>query len=112
MFFLFDINDLPNIIYDLSKLVLFAFDTNTITASSGPSKFKEDINNIIDNINDWFKVNSLSFNFDKTNFLKFMTKINHEISIKISCENKQIKEIKNTRFLVLDIAFPFHGKTI
>jgi hypothetical protein len=31
-------------------------------------KFKEDINNIIDNINDWFRGNSLSLNFDKTTF--------------------------------------------
>jgi len=33
-----------------------------------------------------------------------MTKHNKEINIKISCDNKWIKEIKNTTFLALDTA--------
>ena len=67
LLFLLYINNLPNIIADLSKPVLFADDIS-ITANLSPSKFKEDINNIIDNINYWFKVNSLSLTFDKTYF--------------------------------------------
>jgi len=47
LFFLLDINNLLNSITDLSKLVLFADDTNIIVNPS-PSKFKEDINNIND----------------------------------------------------------------
>jgi len=43
-----------------------ADDTSIIITNPSPSKFKEDINNIIDNINDWFRGNSLSLNFDKT----------------------------------------------
>ena len=61
------------------------------------------INNIIDNINDWFRGNSLSLYFDKTYFLQFRTKSGHEINTKIRCDNKHIKEIKNIRFLGLDI---------
>jgi hypothetical protein len=45
-FFLLYINNLPNIITDLSKLVLFADNTNIIVNPS-PSKFKEDINNLM-----------------------------------------------------------------
>ena len=90
LFYLLYVNELPNLIADLSKLVLFADDTSIIIANPSPSKFKEDMNNITDNINEWFKVNSLSLNFDKTYFLKFMTKNSHEINIKISCDNKQI----------------------
>ena len=66
LFFLLYINDLQNIIADPFKLVLFADDTSVIIANFSTSKFKEDINNIIDNINDWFRSNSLSLNFDKT----------------------------------------------
>jgi len=69
LFFLLYINDLPNIIADSLKPVLFAHDTSIIIADPSPSEFKEDINNIIDNINDWFISNSLSLNFDKTYFL-------------------------------------------
>jgi len=49
--FLIYINDLPNIILDPSKLILFADDTSIIITNPSPSKFKEDINNITDNIN-------------------------------------------------------------
>jgi len=57
LFFLIYINDLPNIIADPSKLVLFADYTSIIIANNSPSKFKEDINSIIDNIYDWFRGN-------------------------------------------------------
>jgi len=103
LFFLIYINDLPNIIADPSKPVLFADDTSIIIANPIPSKFKEDINNIIDTINDWFRGNSLSLNFDKTYFLQFRSKNSHAISIKLSCDNKMIKEAKNTKFLGLNI---------
>jgi len=66
LFFLIYINDLLNIIADPLKPVLFADDTSIIIANPSPSKFKEDFNNITDDINDWFRSNSLSFYFDKT----------------------------------------------
>jgi len=64
-----------------SKPVLFADDTSIIIPNPSPSKFKEDINNIIDNINDWFRSNS-SLNFDKMYFLQFRPKNCYEINIK------------------------------
>jgi len=66
LFFLIYINDLPNITADLSKPILFPDDTSVIITNPSPSKFKKDINNIIDNINDWFRGNTLSLNFDRT----------------------------------------------
>ena len=68
-----------------------------------PLKFKDNINNIVDNINKWFRDNSLSLNFDKTYILQFRPKNSHEINVKISCNNKLITETKNTKFLGLDI---------
>jgi len=92
LFFLLYINDLPNIIADSSKPVLFADDTSIITTNPSPSKFKGDVSNIIDNTNDWFRSNSLSLNFDKTYFLQFRPKNSYEINIKMSCDNKLIRE--------------------
>jgi len=103
LFFLIYINDLPNRIADPSKPILFADDTSIIITNPSPSKFKEDINNIIDNINDWFRDNSLSLNFYKTYFLQFRPKSSYENNIKVSCDNKLIKETKSTKFLGLDI---------
>jgi len=51
LFFLIYINDLPNETANPSKLILFADDTSIIITNPSPSKFKEDISNIIDNIN-------------------------------------------------------------
>ena len=86
--------DLPNIIADPSKTVLFADDTSIILANLSPSKCKEDINNITDDINDQFRGRSLSLNYDKTYFLQFRPKNSLEINIKITCDNKSIKETK------------------
>jgi len=60
LFFLCYINDLPNITADPSKPYLFADYTSIITANPSPSKFREVITNIIDNINDSLRGNSLS----------------------------------------------------
>ena len=94
LFFLLYIKDLLNVIADLLKTVLFADDTSMIIANPSPSKFKEDINNIVDKINDWFRGNSLPLNFDKTYFLQFRPKNSQEININMSCNNRQIKETK------------------
>jgi hypothetical protein len=47
LFFLIYINDLPNIMADPSKPILFAGDTSIIIINPSPSKLKEYINNII-----------------------------------------------------------------
>ena len=83
--------------------ITFAGDTSIKITNPSPPKFKEDINNIIGNTNDWLRGNSLSLNFDETYFLQFRPKNSHEINIKISCDNKLIKETKNIKFLGLDI---------
>jgi hypothetical protein len=101
LLFLIYINDFPSIITDSSKPILFADDTGIIVTNSSPSKLKEDINNTIDDINIWFRRNSLSLNFDKTYFLQFRNKNSHEIDIKISCNNKQITKTTNVKFLGL-----------
>jgi len=81
-------NDLLNIIAGPSKEIPFADDTSIIIITNpSPSKFKEDIYNKIGNINDWFRSNSLSLNFDKPYFLQFRPKNSCEINIKISCDN-------------------------
>jgi hypothetical protein len=65
LFFLIYINDLLNIIADTSKPILFTDDTSIIITNPSLSKFKEDINNIIDYINNWFRCSSLSLNLIK-----------------------------------------------
>jgi len=81
LFFLIYINDLPIIIADPSKPILFADNKSMIITNPSTAKFKEDINNIIDNTNEQFRDNSLSLNFDKMYILQFKPKNNYEINI-------------------------------
>jgi len=52
-----------------SYILLSSCGGKKISHTYFPSKIKEYINNVIDNINDWFRGNSLTLNFDKTYFL-------------------------------------------
>jgi hypothetical protein len=55
------------------------------------------------NINEWFKANLLSLNFDKTNFIQFITKNSSHIDINIDCDNKLISSTSKLKFLGLII---------
>jgi hypothetical protein len=60
LLFLLYINDLPNIIINKYKPILFADDTSTIISNSSPIDYKNNIIKIFKNINDWFKANLLT----------------------------------------------------
>jgi hypothetical protein len=77
LFFLPYINDLPKIITGISQQVLFADKTSIHISKPSPTEFINDFNKLLVNISDWFKINLVSFNFDKTYFVQFRTKSNH-----------------------------------
>jgi len=66
LFFVFYVNDLPKVISGMSKLILFANDTNIIVTNSDHYELKKNSNQVFIKINTWFKSNLLSLNFDKT----------------------------------------------
>jgi hypothetical protein len=103
LFFLFYINDLPGIITYISQPVLFADDTSILISKPSLTEFINDINKVFGKINDWFKINLLSLNFDKTYYVQFLTKNNHEINIHVSYGNKLITNTHSTNFLGLII---------
>jgi hypothetical protein len=103
-FFLLFINDLPNVISGISKPVLCADDTSIIIIFDTDSlKFKTKFHPVLHKINNWFQTNLLYLNFDKTNFLQFITKNSHELEMHVSYENKQIVNIYNFKFLSLSM---------
>ena len=89
---------------DISQLVLSADDTSILFSKSNRTKFIKNINAVFVNINDWLKINLLSLNFDKTYYVKFVTKNSHEININISYGNKPITGTYSTKFsgLIID----------
>ena len=77
LFFLLYINDLPGLINDISKPTVFADDTSIIFTNSNYLDLKHEINMVIEKMIRWCETNSLTFNFDKTYFMHFVTKPKH-----------------------------------
>ena len=55
------------------------------------------------NMNNWFKVNQLTLNYNKTNFLQFNMKNSWDCELKLNYQGNCIKSPSNTKFLVLTI---------
>jgi hypothetical protein len=99
LLFLIYMNDLPNIIINKCKRVPFADDTTIIITNSSPIDYKNNIIEVFENINDCFKANLLTLNFDKTYYLQFLTKNSSAMNKHIPYHNNQIVKSTNTKFL-------------
>jgi hypothetical protein len=62
LLFLLYVNDMPNVISDISKPVLYADDTSLIITNSDTQLFEKDINSTIQRLNTWFYSNLLVLN--------------------------------------------------
>jgi len=72
--FLIYINDMPNLTSTGTKIISYADDTSIIVTSPNLEKFETKIGNIFWDINNWFKANQFTLNYNKTNYFKFNTK--------------------------------------
>jgi hypothetical protein len=61
------INDLLYIINKTSKPILYADDTSILCVNSNPSELVTAIKGILGIINEWFSINLITLNSDKTN---------------------------------------------
>ena len=74
LLFLIYINDFPLTWKKIASSILFADDTSIIISNANPEEFKTSINTVITEITNWLQSNLLTLNFNKTNFLQFLTK--------------------------------------
>jgi len=74
-----------------------------IITNPNPLNFEKSVNEIIQNINEWFNTNLLSVNLDKTHFIHFITKSSSLIDFNIIHGNKKIANVYNTKFLGLTL---------
>lgn len=100
LLFLLYINDLPNCSTTL-KFILFADDTNIICTCKDPNTLETILNNDLEIISNWFKLNKLSLNISKTNYMIFKSKYNRntDINFRIIIDNKQLDQVNTTKFL-------------
>ena len=94
LFFILYINDLPNICN--LDVRLFADDACLLFSSKDPKEIEDIVNEELFKIGTWLKLNKLTVNYSKSNFMLFQRKrSNTEICIKMD-ENllERVKEVK------------------
>jgi hypothetical protein len=99
LLFLIYINDICNT-SKLLNFIIFADDTNVFIADKSFSNLINIANRELESVSLWFKVNKLSLNLDKTNFILFRS---HRKSspgeIKVCIDNKALPMVNSTKFL-------------
>ena len=100
LLFLLYINDLP-LSSPSSHFIIFADDTNILFSHKDPEQLEKIINNELHKISNWFKLNKLSLNIGKTNFMIFKNKHSNkpDLNFKIEIDNKNIENVNVTKFL-------------
>jgi hypothetical protein len=102
-FLLFYINDLPKIINKDNNMVLYADDTSIIISDTNNFNFKTNLSHTFKDINTWFKVNLLTLNFKKTQYLEFRSMNGCSTVNQINYDQGSISSVTETMFLDLII---------
>ena len=99
LLFIIYINDLANSSKVLHK-VIFADDTNLFLSHNSYNELHNLLNKELLHVDLWFKVNKLSLNISKTNYMIFSNKKTKDMeTLKIKINGEEIKEAKSTKFL-------------
>jgi hypothetical protein len=99
LFFLLDINNLPYGCNNCTKIVLYGDDTSEFAAANDNTELKLKLHSTLNNISNWFTINGLSLNIEKTNILKFSTNHFQEDAIQIIHQNILMDSKESTKFL-------------
>ena len=94
---------MPNLASIGTKILLYADDTSIIVTSPNLENFETKIDNIFGDINNWFKVNQLILNYNKTHYLQFNMKNGWDYDLKLTYHGNYIKSSSSTKFLGLII---------
>jgi len=100
LLFLLYINDLPNTT-SIPHFILFADDTNILFSHQDPKTLESMINTELKIISNWFKLNKLSLNIKKTNYIVFKNKYSNkpDCDYNIKIDNTPIQKVETTKFL-------------
>ena len=78
--------------------ILFADDSNIFASSDDIQLLQSQINEDLNNIAIWLKVNKLSLNIKKTHFMIFTKRKNKVTDVAINIEGNAIAEVSQTKF--------------
>jgi hypothetical protein len=94
---------LPEVVKNNSKPVLFADDTSVIVSNPDLVNFKNNLTFSFEQLNAWFNINLLSFNYNKTQYVHFRTNNSLITQVDISYKNRYIVNDTITWFLGITI---------
>jgi hypothetical protein len=97
--FFFYINDLPYLVNKSSLPILYADDTSLLCSKFNFTELITTLKAILLKINEWFSLNSLTLNLNKTNCLYFAKKLNLLNNLNITYRDTQIHNTGNVKFL-------------
>ena len=99
LLFLIYINDLSNVCPDVMA-IFFADDSNVFKSGKDISQLEREVNNTLENISEWLKVNKLSLNVKKTHYMIFSKKKSPQrVSIELKIDGEKLSEVDKTKFL-------------
>ena len=103
LLFLLYINDLPNCL-TIAEPNMYADDTNLTVSADNLADLKHKMNLELANINQWLRVNKLSLNITKTEYMVIGSRqrlraITDGQSIELSIEGKEISRVKEAKSL-------------
>ena len=98
LLFLIYINDLSNVCKSMMPL-LFADDTNLFKSGKDSNQLQSEIENELSLISEWLKINKLSLNIKKTQFMIFTTKNSSTQNIELKIDGHAIDQTFTTKFL-------------
>jgi hypothetical protein len=101
LLFLLYINDLPTVIPKNNSIVLFADDASILIRDLDNIDFNININQSLTTIISWFNIKLLTLNLNKTHYVEFKTKNYYEVQTRVRCENNDISNSTETKFLGL-----------
>jgi hypothetical protein len=86
-----------------NKIVLYADDTRLIISNPDPIKFRDDANQILQHIQEWFNANLISLNWEKTHFMQFTKKIFPLVTLTLMYKDKKLITVDSIKFLGLTL---------
>ena len=113
LLFILYINDMFKV-SDLLHFIIFADDTNIFYLDKDPVRLVNTINNELNKLTQWFKVNKLSLNVKKSNYMLFSNRKVELIPVKLN--SIELERVTFTKFLgvIIDDKFSWieHIKVI
>ena len=109
LLFLIDINDLAGICKHTLP-IFFADDSNLFVNGTDLKVMESQLNDDLCSVSTWLKVNKLSLNIDKTQFVIFSRKKYKNYNVDLKIEGQSIDKVQHTKFLGIIIDYNLNWK--